>query len=107
MNDDKRILTDDEIDAIGEVLNISMGAAATAVSTMLERQVVITTPNINQNQFKNVDFSSLEPAVVVKIKYIEGLSGINVIVFKRNDMGIILDLLMGNDAASTDEYEFD
>ena len=107
MNEDKKILTDDEIDAIGEVLNISMGAAATAVSTMLERQVVITTPKICQNQFKNVDFSSLEPAVVVKIKYIEGLSGLNVIVLRRNDMGIILDLLMGNDASSTAEYEFD
>ncbi len=107
MNEDKKILTDDEIDAIGEVLNISMGAAATAVSTMLERQVVITTPKICQNQFKNVDFSSLEPAVVVKIKYIQGLSGINVIVLRRNDMGIILDLLMGNDASGSDEYEFD
>ena len=107
MNEDKRILTEDEIDTIGEVLNISMGAAATAVSTMLERQVAITTPNISQNRFKNVDFSSLEPAVVVEIKYIEGLSGINVIVLRRNDMGVILDLLMGNDAGSTDDYEFD
>ena len=107
MNEDRRILTEDEIDTIGEVLNISMGAAATAVSTMLERQVSITTPNIGQNRFKDVDFSALEPAVVVKIKYIEGLSGLNVIVLRRNDMGIILDLLMGNDSGSADDYEFD
>ena len=107
LNEDKKILTDDEIDTIGEVLNISMGAAATAVSTMLERQVIITTPVIRQNRFKNVDFSSLEPAVVVKIKYVEGLSGINVIVLKRNDMGVILDLLMGNDSIGTNDYEFD
>ena len=107
MNEDQRILTDDEIDTIGEVLNISMGAAATAVSTMLERQVVITTPSISQNQLQNVDFSALEPAVVVKIKYIEGLTGTNVIVIRRKDMGVILDLLMGNDFNPTDEYEFD
>ncbi len=107
MNEDRKILTGDEIDTIGEIMNISMGAAATAVSTMLERQVVITTPNISQNQLQNVDFSALEPAVAVKIKYVEGLTGTNVIVIKRRDMGIILDLLMGNDFTNTDEYEFD
>ena len=107
MNKDNKVLTNDELDAIGEILNISMGAAATAVSTMLERQVVITTPKITQNLLQNVDFSEFEPAIVVKINYIEGLSGTNVIVIRRKDMGIILNLLMGNDYAGTEDYEFD
>jgi len=33
-----------EIDAIGEILNISLGASATAASTMLDARVDITTP---------------------------------------------------------------
>lgn len=33
-----------EIDAVGEILNISLGASATAVSTMLNTRVDITTP---------------------------------------------------------------
>ncbi len=107
MKKDKKVLTSDELDAIGEIMNISMGAAATAVSTMLERQVVITTPQIAQDQLQNVDFSEFEPAIVVKINYIEGLSGTNVIVIRRKDMGIILDLLMGNDYTNTDDFEFD
>lgn len=107
MNEDKKLLTEEEIDAIGEILNISMGAAATAVSTMLERQVLITTPEINQSRFGEVDFSALEPAIIVKIKYIKGLSGTNILVFRRRDMGTILDLLMGNHFSETDEYEFD
>lgn len=107
MNKDRKILTGDEIDTIGEILNISMGAAATVVSTMLERQVLITTPRISQHLLKDVDFSALEPAVIVKIDYIKGLSGTNVIVLKRKDMGTILDLLMGNDYVHTDDYEFD
>ncbi len=107
MNKDNQVLTNDELDAIGEILNISMGAAATAVSTMLERQVVITTPKITQNLLQNVDFSEFEPAIVVKINYIEGLSGTNVIVIRRKDMGIILNLLMGNDYAGAEDYEFD
>ena len=52
-------LTAEEIDTIGEIMNISMGAAATAVSTMLERQVVITTPRIEQNNIKDIDCSDL------------------------------------------------
>jgi flagellar motor switch protein FliN/FliY len=104
---DKKVLTSDELDAIGEIMNISMGAAATAVSTMLERQVVITTPQITQDQLQNVDFTEFEPAIAVKINYIEGLSGTNVIVIRRKDMGIILNLLMGNDYTNTDDFEFD
>lgn len=107
MKKDKKVLTSDELDAIGEIMNISMGAAATAVSTMLERQVVITTPQITQDQLQNVDFSEFEPAIVVKINYIEGLSGTNVIVIRRKDMGIILNLLMGNEYTNTDDFEFD
>jgi flagellar motor switch protein FliN/FliY len=101
------MLTEVEIDTIGEVLNISMGAAATAVSTMLERQVVITTPKISQKMLMNVDFSALEPAVIVKINYIKGLTGTNVIVLRRKDMATILDLLMGNDYSDTADYEFE
>ncbi|NLH00811.1 MAG: flagellar motor switch protein FliN, partial [Clostridiales bacterium] len=102
-------LTAEEIDTIGEIMNISMGAAATAVSTMLERQVVITTPNIEQNKIENIDCSDLEPAIVVKINYVEGITGTNVVIFHRNDMRIILDLLMGNDfnSAPDDNFEFD
>ena len=47
---DEKKLTAEEIDTIGEIMNISMGAAATAVSTMLERQVIITTPSIEQSR---------------------------------------------------------
>ena len=36
-----------EIDAIGEILNISLGASATAVSTMLNTRVDITTPQVS------------------------------------------------------------
>ena len=36
-----------ELDAIGEVLNISLGSSATAVSNMLNRRVDITTPTVH------------------------------------------------------------
>lgn len=97
-----------ELDTIGEVMNISMGAAATAISSMLDRQVNITTPKIRQETLKTIDCSELEPAIIVKIRYVEGIDGVNVIILRRKDMQLILNLLMGNDENDLDEnFEFD
>ena len=100
-------LTSSEIDAIGEIMNISMGSAATAVSTMLDRQVLITTPSVEQNTFSDLNFNTLDPAMMVKIQYIQGITGNNVMVFKQKDMQIILNLLMGNDDEPSDDFVFD
>lgn len=97
-----------ELDTIGEIMNISMGSAATAISTMLDRPVNITTPQIRQEKLSNVDCSELEPAIMVKIKYVEGVDGTNIIILRRNDMQVILNLLMGNeDQGVSDDFEFD
>lgn len=99
-------LSNDEIDAIGEILNISMGSAATAISTMLDKQVIITTPNVKEQKFGDVDYRSLEPALLVQIEYIEGITGSNVMMFRQQDMQVILNLLMGNEEP-TENFEFD
>ena len=97
-----------ELDTIGEIMNISMGSAATAISTMLDRPVNITTPQIRQDKLSNVNCSELEPAIMVKIKYVEGVDGTNIIILRRRDMQIILNLLMGNeDQGVSDDFEFD
>ena len=36
-----------ELDAIGEIMNISLGSSATAVSNMLDHRVDITTPSVD------------------------------------------------------------
>lgn len=100
-------LTPMEIDAIGEVLNISMGAAATAVSTMLDKQVTITTPRVSVEPLGLVEYSALEPALSVKITYTEGLSGSNVLVFRQRDMQLILNQLMGIDDPPSDDFALD
>ncbi len=96
-----------EQDAIGEVLNISMGSSATAVSSLLDRQVNISTPSVSVREFHTLDYSAMEPALVVKIEYVEGISGNNVMVFRQRDIQIILNLLMGNDDPPSDDFEFD
>ena len=84
-----------EIDAIGEILNISLGASATAVSTMLDARVDITTPVVRVVKKEDFSFTSLKPAIGVEISYIEGLSGKNVMLLKRNDVKVIVEMLMG------------
>lgn len=96
-----------EIDAIGEILNISMGSAATAISTMLDKQVIITTPKVSIKEFDAVDYSNMEPALVVKITYVEGIKGSNVMVFRQRDMQMILNQLMGIEDPPSDEFVFD
>lgn len=101
------VLTDIEIDAIGEIMNISMGAAATAVSSMLDKQVLITTPRVNIRTVEKIDYSSLEPAMIVKITYVKGITGSNIMVFRQKDMQYILNTLMGIDEPLRDDYVFD
>ena len=100
-------LTPIEMDAIGEVMNISMGAAATAVSSMLDRQVVITTPYVEIQNVSNINYRELEPALLVKIVYTEGITGSNVMVFSQRDMQLILNQLMGIDEPPSEDFVFD
>lgn len=90
-----------EIDAIGEILNISLGASATAVSTMLNTRVDITTPVVNVVTRDEFRMDRVEPAVGVEITYISGLEGSNIMLLKRHDVKVIVEMLMG--ISMTDE----
>lgn len=96
-----------ERDAIGEIMNITMGSAATAVSNMLNAKVWITTPTVAVEQAKLLVYPELEPSIHVKIKYIQGVSGDNVLVLKQDDVQLILNQLMGLPLEVTDDFEFD
>lgn len=93
-----------EIDAIGEILNISLGASATAISTMLNTRVDITTPSVSVVSADEFCFKDLEPAIGVEINYVSGLEGRNIMLLKRSDIKVIVELLMGSEI-SDDEFE--
>ncbi|MBC3888647.1 flagellar motor switch phosphatase FliY [Acetobacterium paludosum] len=98
-------LTSMEIDVIGEVMNISMGTAATAMSTILNTKVNITTPKIETIGVDEFEFTQLEPVIGVLINYVEGIEGANVLLLKEADMKKILSQLF--DMESSDDIEFD
>ena len=95
-----------EIDAIGEILNISLGASATAVSTMLNARVDITTPVVNVVSKEEFHMGEVEPAVGVEITYVAGLEGKNVMLLKRHDVKVIVEMVMGMEIADED-FELD
>lgn len=91
-----------EIDAIGEILNISLGASATAVSTMLNARVDITTPVVTVVSKEEFKMDRVEPAVGVEITYVAGLEGNNVMLLKRHDVKVIVEMIMGMEMSDED-----
>ena len=99
---DDSLLTDFEKDAVGEVANISMGASATTLFSIVNRKVNITTPVVKMATWKNVLEDYEKPCVFILIKYTQGLDGSNILILKEHDVKIITDLMMGGDGCNTD-----
>ncbi len=93
-----------EIDAIGEISNISLGSSATAISNMLDHRVDITTPSVSVVNAEDFELGSIEPAIGVEIKYVTGLEGSNIMLLKMSDIKVIVDILMGTE---TPDEEFE
>ena len=96
-------LDDMEKDMMGEVSNISMGTAATTMSSLVNQKVDITTPNVTFAYWDDLVNAYDRPCVFLQISYREGLSGNNVLILKENDVKIIADLMMGGDGTNTSE----
>ncbi len=88
-------LDDSEKDAVGEISNISMGTAATTLSSLLNQKVNITTPMVAIATWDDLATRYDRPCVMMQISYKEGLDGNNVLILKEKDVKIITDLMMG------------
>lgn len=95
-------LTDAEKDAIGEVANISMGTAATTLSSLVNKKVDISTPVVSVATWDDIVAAYERPCVFIRIGYTVGLDGTNVLVLKEHDVKVITDLMMGGDGNNTD-----
>ena len=96
-------LTDAEKDAIGEVANISMGTAATALFSLVNKKVDISTPVVSFATWEDIVAAYERPCVFIRIGYTVGLDGSNVLVLKEHDVKVITDLMMGGDGTNISE----
>lgn len=97
------LLSDVEIDALGEIGNISMGSAATTMSVLLSRRVEITTPRVSIGRLEEMRKEYPMPYIIVEVRFTEGINGTNLLAMKEKDAAIIADLMMGNDGANPPE----
>lgn len=96
------LLTDMEKDTLGEIGNISMGTAATTLSTLLNQKVNITTPTVTITSSEELSNEYPIPFVAIDVSYREGLKGSNVLILHTDDVKVITDLMMGKDGVDTD-----
>lgn len=94
-------LSDNEKDALGEIANISMGTAATTLSTLVNQKVVITTPVVSYGTLTRLSSLYDRPCVFISLSYTVGLDGNNVLILKESDVKVITDLMMGGDGTNT------
>ena len=99
---ENEFLTESEKDTVGEISNISMGTAATTLSSLVNQKVNISIPVVTYETWDKLAEGYDRPCVFLQIQYREGLDGNNVLILKENDVKIIADLMMGGDGTNID-----
>jgi flagellar motor switch protein FliN/FliY len=89
-----------EQDTLAEIGNISMGSAATVLSTLANHKVRITVPKVYVSTARSVAESYPIPCIVVNVGYVQGLQGANVLVIREEDALVIASLMMGGDGTN-------
>ncbi|MDF2911277.1 MAG: flagellar motor switch phosphatase FliY [Sporolactobacillus laevolacticus] len=87
-------MSDLDEDVLGEIGNISFGSAATALSTILNKKVEITTPKVHLVNRNNLSAEFPVPHVSVLVNYTEGFQGSCMLVIKTHDASVIANLMM-------------
>lgn len=96
-------LTVEERDALGEVGNICMGSAATTLSMLTGQTVNITSPQVNLTKLGVLFKSFGIPHLAIYVRFIEGLSGYNLLIMQLDDAAVLADLMMGGDGTNVTE----
>lgn len=94
---DDSLLTDNEKDMLGEIGNISMGSASTALNQIINQQVNITTPKVTITTLKEIKKTFDTPNVVLDVEYTKGIVGRNILIIRIEDAAVIANLMMGGD----------
>ena len=94
-----------QADIIGEVANICIGSAATALSMILNQPTNITTPTVEILQSE--ESLTGDDRILIKVPYTKGLDGTNLMVLHERDALVIANLMMGGDGKDLSGLELD
>ncbi len=94
--------SDEEKDLLGEIGNICMGNASTSFSKLLQKPVTITTPKVEVVSVSDVINEFSNPHIALKVKFLSGIDGDNVLIMDIQDAIIIADVMMGGDGKNVE-----
>jgi len=96
-------LTPEEGDVLKSISGTSMNAGATALSTILNKQVTIAEPSVNEIVPDKIVESIPGAAIVVEVEYSGGIKGPTYVIFLKEHGAMIADLMMGGDGTAPPE----
>lgn len=103
----KRSLTNVELDAIGEVLNISASSAAVAISTILNKQINMSISKALLQEIDEINLVGYDDGLIIDCSYKSGLLGKYAVLIRKIDIQTILNLLMNSENDDINEFTFD
>jgi chemotaxis protein CheC len=105
--DDVRTLKAHQLDALREVANIGAGHAATALSQMTNRTIMIAVPEVNVRPLEDVAelFGSADAVISAVLMHMMGdLTGRTMILFPNESARNLCDILMRRAPGTTQEF---
>ncbi|MDU5111169.1 MAG: flagellar motor switch phosphatase FliY [Clostridium sp.] len=93
----QEIISELERDLLGEIGNISMGSASTALYQLINKPVNITTPKVSVTTLKDIKEAFQYPNIILDVKYVSGITGRNILIMQTTDAAVIANLMMGGD----------
>ncbi|MDE5717620.1 MAG: chemotaxis protein CheC [Lachnospiraceae bacterium] len=85
-------------DKMAEVAHICMSHSATALNTLTRQVITVSPPSVkvvNSADIKNILMAFGMGSVTVQIDYKDDFHGNNLLMFKENDVKVVMDLMMG------------
>lgn len=101
---DLKELKDFQLDGIKEISNIGGGHAATVLSQLINRKVMVTVPKVHLVSSEDIPRmvdSNDDIVTGVLLKFLGDLTGRTLLVFPRDQSMILVDMIMGREEGTT------
>lgn len=92
-------LASDQADALAEITTVSMGSAATALSSILGHKVTITAPRLSVHSREGFRKSMERPVLAVEVAFQDGVVGQSLFLLGEPEAKAIAGIMTGDDPA--------
>ncbi|MCM1268790.1 MAG: chemotaxis protein CheC [Bacteroidales bacterium] len=90
-------------DKMAEVAQICMAHSATSLNALTRKVITVSPPSVkvvNSADIKNIVSAFGMGSVTVQIDYKDDFHGNNLLMFKENDVKVVMDLMMGGEGVA-------